>query len=324
MTIFLYCLAIAAVSVFGGCLPLSKKISHLTLQIYLSLSAGAMLGAACFHMLPEGAELAGRSFGWWTALSVISLYVIKRFLSPHSHEPTEMEEHEDEDDHGHDHHHHSIPVVSQLHSPAPHVAGWSAVAGLSIHTLLGGIALGSAVLGQETPKDLGLAVFLATVLHKPADSLTISTLLIKAGTQRSRTLVVQFFFALLIPIGVLMFHLGQSAIASHVGNAFTGSVLAFSAGTFICIALSDLLPEVQFHSHDRMKLFLAFILGAMLMWGTALIETRHQHEDKREKADAHAVRLVAVLSGNRFMAKAEIRRSKPEGDPNSSPKSEWV
>jgi zinc and cadmium transporter len=134
-------------------------------------------------------------------------------------------------------------------------------------------ALGSAVLGQETPKDLGLAVFLATVLHKPADSLTISTLLIKAGTQRSRTLVVQFCFALLIPIGVLMFHLGQSAIASHVGNAFTGSVLAFSAGTFICIALSDLLPEVQFHSHDRMKLFLAFILGAVLMWGTALIET---------------------------------------------------
>ena len=103
--------------------------------------------------------------------------------------------------------------------------------------------------------------------------------------------VVQFCFALLIPIGVLIFHLGQSAIASHVGNAFTGSVLAFSAGTFICIALSDLLPEVQFHSHDRLKLFLAFILGAMLMWGTALIETRHQHEHKRGKSDPNAMLL---------------------------------
>jgi len=291
MTIFLYCLAIATVSVFGGCLPLSKRISHLTLQIYLSLSAGAMLGAACFHMLPEGAQLAGRSFGWWTALGVIGLYVIERFLSPHSHEPTEADAHEHDDEHVHEHHHDSVPAVSQLHSPAPHVAGWSAVAGLSIHTLLGGIALGSAVLGPETPKDLGLAVFLATVLHKPADSLTISTLLIKAGTQRGRTLVVQFVFALLIPIGVLMFHLGQSAIAAHVGNAFTGSVLAFSAGTFICIALSDLLPEVQFHSHDRIKLFLAFILGAMLMWGTALIETRQQPQDPREKTNLHALLL---------------------------------
>src|SRR5947207_9563775 len=118
MTIYFYCLAIAIVSLVGGYLPLSKRISHLKLQVYLSLSAGAMLGAACFHMLPEGAQLAGRSFGWWTALGVIGLYVIERFLSPHSHEPTETDEHEPDDKHGHDHHHDSVPAVSQLHSPA--------------------------------------------------------------------------------------------------------------------------------------------------------------------------------------------------------------
>jgi zinc and cadmium transporter len=278
MTIYLYCLAIVFVSLLGGYLPLSKRISHLKLQIYLSLSAGAMLGAACFHMLPEGAALAGRSFGWWVAVGVIGLYIIERFLSPHSHEPTDPED--ENHSHGeHDHPQTSIGHVHELHSAAPRIAGWSAVMGLSIHTLLGGIALGSAVLGEDTPRDLGLAVFLATVLHKPADSLTISTLLLKAGTSRRRTLIVQCFFATLIPLGVLLFQIGRSVLATQVDSVFTGCVLAFSAGTFICIALSDLLPEVQFHSHDRLRLFLAVIFGAALMWGTALVESQQQSKE---------------------------------------------
>src|SRR5437773_7947719 len=132
MTIYFYCLAIAIVSLVGGYLPLSKRISHLKLQVYLSLSAGAMLGAACFHMLPEGAVLAGRAFGWWVALGVIGLYIIERFLSPHSHEPTEHEEEEDHETH--DHPHPAPRALEQSHSAAPHIAGWSAVLGLSIHT----------------------------------------------------------------------------------------------------------------------------------------------------------------------------------------------
>jgi zinc and cadmium transporter len=38
-------------------------------------------------------------------------------------------------------------------------------------------------------------------------------------------------------------------------------VLAFTAGTFLSIATSDLLPELQFHTHDRGKLSLALIAG---------------------------------------------------------------
>src|SRR4249920_3532396 len=122
MTIFLYCLAIVMVSLLGGYLPLSKRISHLKLQVYLSLSAGAMLGAACFHMLPEGAALAGKFFGWWIALGIIGLYIIERFLSPHSHEPTDHED-EKHQDHAHDYDHGAVPHVGQFHSAAPHIAG---------------------------------------------------------------------------------------------------------------------------------------------------------------------------------------------------------
>jgi zinc and cadmium transporter len=278
MTITLYCVAIALASLAGGYLPLATKLSHLRLQVYLSLSAGAMLGAAFFHMLPEAAELAGRRFGWWMALGVIGLFVVERFLSPHSHAPPDTGEA----------HHASVEcrpdpvhelVSAQIatcehRSAAQKVAGWSAIAGLSIHTLLGGVALGSAVIGPGAGLDVGLAVFLATLLHKPADSLTISTLLLKAGSPKRSAFFVQFVFASLIPLGVLLFYLGRSALAAHLDAAFTGCVLAFSAGTFVCIALSDLLPEVQFHSHDRLKLFLAVLIGAALMWATALAEPR--------------------------------------------------
>jgi len=266
MIITLYCLAIVLVSLLGGYLPLTRRITHVNLQVYLSLCGGAMLGAAFFHMLPHSAELAGERFGWWLALGVIGLYMIERFLSPHSHDTSGVAEFGQEE---------SAPHHTR--AAAPQVAGWSAVAGLSIHTLLGGVALGSAVLGQGTPKGLGLAVFLATVLHKPADALTISTLLVKGGTSIRRIWSVQCFFALLIPLGVLLFYVGRSFLLAQLDTAFTGCVLAFSAGTFICIALSDLLPEVQFHSHDRGRLFMAVILGALLMWATSLIEPSHAH-----------------------------------------------
>jgi len=276
-------------------LPLSSRVTHLMLQIYLSLSAGAMLGAAFFHMLPESAELAGKNFGLWTICGVIGLYMIERFLSPHSHDTSETHPHPHPHSHEHEHEHedhsredHEGREHAEAAPAAPAVAGWSAVIGLSIHTLLGGVALGSAVLVGA--KGLGLAVFLATLLHKPADALTISALLIKGGTKRSRILAVQCFFALLIPAGAALYYSGQSLIAGSLETPFQGAVLAFSAGTFICIALSDLLPEVQFHRHDRGRLFAAVIAGAAIMWATSFFEPGHGHADAPPATEIQTVR----------------------------------
>ena len=268
MIILIYCAVIAAVSLLGGYIPLASRINHRSMQFYLSFSAGAMLGAAFFHMLPESAELAGRQFGLWAVCGVIGLYIIERFISPHSHNPNgDAGLHQD-----HTHHPDHEPNHAERHSAAPHIAGWSAVTGLSIHTFLGGVALGSAVLGANAAPDVGLAVFLATAFHKPADAFTISTLLLKGSTSREHALLVQALFAGLIPMGVVCFYLGRSLFATPLESAFTGSVMAFSAGTFLCIALSDLLPEVQFHSHDRVGLFLSVVGGAAMMYGTSLFE----------------------------------------------------
>ena len=61
-----------------------------------------------------------------------------------------------------------------------------------------------------------------------------------------------------------------------------GLALAAAAGTFLCIACADLLPELQFHSHDRLKLSLALAagLGVALLIGQfeASGDDHHQPE----------------------------------------------
>ena len=54
--------------------------------------------------------------------------------------------------------------------------------------------------------------------------------------------------------------------------------MAMAAGAFVCIAAADLLPEVQFHSHDRVLLTTALAMGLALAWGITLLErSSHAH-----------------------------------------------
>jgi zinc and cadmium transporter len=244
----LYSGAILAASLLGGSVPFLQRVSHSRLQLYLSLSAGVMLGASFFHVMPDAIEMAGSGFGWWMALGAVGLFCIERFIAPHSHEVSSklQQEHEHEPGCEHDHEHRA----------APPVAGWMAVLGLTIHTFLNGVGLAGA--GQfDIEKGLsaeralpGLALFLAIALHKPADALAISTVLSRRGVERSKLWLVQIGFALMVPLGAAAFLWTSGRLAESLQNQLTGAALAFSAGTFLFIALSDLLPEVQFHRHS--------------------------------------------------------------------------
>jgi zinc and cadmium transporter len=289
ITLALFCVAIVGVSVLGGLLPLATVLTHTRLQAYLSFSAGAMLGAAFFHMLPEAVRLGASGTLRWAALGLLSLFFLERFFAFHHHEaPADPEE--PCPTHPHEHARgrgHSAGLVD-AHAPGgtrAEVKGmslhWGAAAfGLSAHSLAGGVALASVVAAHEQIKHgpgLGVGaaawgVFLATVVHKPADALTIVSLMLRAGAPRLRAHLVNFVFALMIPAGVALFFLGIARLRPEAAASWTASALAFSAGTFLCIALSDLLPELQFHAHDRWKLSLALLAGFALMAATAMLE----------------------------------------------------
>jgi zinc and cadmium transporter len=272
-----YCGTILAFSLFGGSAPFLGRVTHSRLQLYLSLSAGVMLGAAFFHVMPDAMRLAGDGFGWWMALGAVGLFCIERFIAPHSHEVSSklQQEHEHEPGCEHDH----------QHRAAPSVAGWMAVLGLTIHTFMNGFGLAGAVqvdadkVSAEPWALPGLALFLAIALHKPADALAISTVLSRKGVSRRKLALVQLGFAAMIPVGACAFLWASHQLKKDYKEAveqLAGAALAFSAGTFLFIALSDLLPEVQFHRHDRVPLSLALILGVVLMGAIAVLED-HDH-----------------------------------------------
>ena len=113
-------------------------------------------------------------------------------------------------------------------------------------------------------------------LHKPFDAMTIGMLMARGGWSLAWRHTVNGLFSLAIPVGVLLFYFGLMSEAGDPNAAtrqlWVAYALAFSAGTFLCISLSDLLPELQFHQHDRVKLSAALLLGLSVAWAAGWME----------------------------------------------------
>ena len=124
----------------------------------------------------------------------------------------------------------------------------------------------------------GFGAFLAVALHKPLDAVTVMTLAAtgpKGSWARRRPRLANGLFAAVGPAGAVGFYLLAGAVPA--GGAVTGAAMAVSAGAFLCIALSDLLPELEFHSHDRFKLSAALLLGAAVAAGVEVFAHGHAH-----------------------------------------------
>ncbi len=288
----IYALIVAALSLIGAAVPLRFRFGHAQLQVYLSLAAGALLGAALFHLLPEASEHIHGDFGLPTVLGIGVVFLLQRYLAPHSHEPF-----------GHSHRE-SAPEAeatganpratawgSEQHAHGharPLVTGVVAILALSIHSFFDGVAIGAvtggavdaghsgASLGHAT-QPLAFAVFLSVLIHKPLDGLSVSVLLLNAETPARRLWLIQVFYAALVPVGALAFMATRGAVAEP--STLVGYTLAFSAGTFLAIALTDLLPELHFHAHDRHKLSFALLFGLLVMWLTSLLGHAETHAE---------------------------------------------
>lgn len=276
----MYCLAIAGFSLAGGMLPGWIRMTHTRTQLVMSLVSGLMLGVAFYHLLPHSIALAGGAHGadtavWWLMIGLIVMLLLLRGFHFHQHDFSAQEgvqlDHHDHD-HSHDHPHSAEPHA------AVHGLSWVGLAlGLAVHTLIDGVALGAVMhAGSVSNGLIGIGVFLAILLHKPLDAMSIVTLMQAGGWSKQAQTGANLVFALMCPLGALLFFFGIDVV-SDSRNHLVAAALAFSAGAFICIALSDLLPEVHFHSHDRAKLTLAFLLGIIVAYGIGSVEPAGIH-----------------------------------------------
>jgi len=285
----LYSLLIVASSLLGGWVPMLVRLTHRRLQFATSLIAGFMLGVALLHLMPHAlASVSAYTGALAMLVGLLAMFFLERFFSYHHHtapgdeglppvtaDPEAQPVHCDHSlGHAIDHHH--------GHDAAP--MSWTGVSiGLVLHSVIAGGALAAAMVSPGAHAALpGLAVLLVIVLHKPFDSMTLLTLMKAGGWRTTSQHVVNGLFALAVPVGGLLFFLGLQNVQADHSQAI-GLALAASAGVFLCVALADLLPEVQFHRHDRGALSAALLLGLALAWTIGQFEhASHDHANHAE------------------------------------------
>ncbi len=315
LLLLIYCGLILLASLAGGWIPLFLRLTHTKMQVATSFVAGLMLGVGVLHLLPHAQSYLrsiDRAAGWMLA-GFLMMFFIQRFFHFHHHDvSSENGAGDSSAAASHAHHHHAHDHAGDGHLDQPEVPTladrsaqkltWTGAAlGLTLHTLIDGFALAASIQsdarGGAESWLLGLGTFLVIILHKPFDAMAIGTLMAAGGSSKASRHLVNGIFALAIPVGVILFHLGAAQFAGE-DRHFLGAALAFAAGTFLCISSSDLLPELQFHSHDRVKLSIALMsglalsifIGAFESWGHDRFETpdsqsspqpsgehRHQH-----------------------------------------------
>ena len=233
-----YATLIFGVSFLGGVIPLLRRWSHPQLQLLLSLSAGIILGVMFFDLLPQATRITPQFF---TAALVgfLLLLALEKFLLIHPHETTEL---------------------------AGRRSGLAAYLGITLHSLLDGVALGSGVMVPA----LGSVVLWAVVAHKIPDTFSLSSILLYFGFTRRYALLLLLLFCLVTPLGGAIALLAlRNASQNHLGLA-----MGVGAGTFFFIATSDLLPQAHAHHQFRYR-NLAAVLGGVLI--SALGHLTHTH-----------------------------------------------
>ncbi len=283
----LYCVLIIAASLLGGWIPLHITLTHKRLQIANSLIGGFMLGVALLHMIPHAmmSPNSDMNLMLWAVAGVLTMFLLERFFHFHQHDlpshppPPEAPE-VSESGTAAQHHHHGDQPCEHDSTESPHydhkpALSWSGAAvGLVLHSLIAGVALGASITADKDVALPGLALFLVIVFHKPFDSMTLLALVATSGWSRRTGHLINALFALAVPIGagIFMFNFANEhdAHSQVVGNA-----LAFTAGIFLCIALSDVLPELHFHQHDKATLSAALIIGLAIAWAIAHFEMKH-------------------------------------------------
>ena len=259
----LYALAILMGALAGGALPLlgGRRRS----DGMLSFSAGVMLGAAFFHMLPEAVEGAGMGAIPWVLVGFLFLFLVERYVLVHvCAEPG------------------AAPAALHLHAAggaaapphehggtgcAVHTLGLAAFVGMSLHTVVDGFALGAASAEER----LGFLVFLAILAHKVPSSFSLSAILRAEGYSRPRALAMNAVFALMVPLGAGLYVLLRNLVDTE---SFTAYALAASAGTFLHLSLSDILPDLHRRASSRMRLSGLLLIGVSVMWALRLV---HAH-----------------------------------------------
>lgn len=217
---------------FVGAFTLFLKRNLLTrfLLLFIAFAAGAMLGGAFLHLLPESLPL-GESLFVYVILGIVLFFLLEKFL----------------------YWRHCHAGICKVH-PFTYLN----LVGDGIHNFIDGMIIASSFMsGME----LGIATTVAVALHEVPQELGDFSVLIYGGMDSKKALFYNFLSALTAVAGALFVYFFFS-----FAN-FGKYLLPLAAGSFIYIASSDLIPELHKTRKisDSVAQFLLFLFGIALM-----------------------------------------------------------
>jgi len=247
LSLFQIACALFLAACVGAMLPLLRGWTHSGLHVFVSISAGIFLGTIFLHLLPELAGTASEHthgpggeqahIGPWVAalLGLLLLFFLERVVL--------------------------AKRAVNKDSADPHTVLWSATyLGLALHSFSTGLGLAPWFGDGDVLRNLLLPI----LLHKATEAFSLATVMRLAGLRTTHTVALLAVFALVAPVGLLF---GTEISASGWQELLAG----FAVGTFLYVALMDLLPEV-FHGNERNKLkMLSLVFGIAL---TAVTQAR--------------------------------------------------
>jgi zinc and cadmium transporter len=205
--------AVSALSLVGVVtLSLKPETVRKSLLILISFAAGALLGDAFVHLIPEMAE-DGLSMNESSGLlaGVIGFFVLEKVL--------------------HWHHSH-LPQEEVLHPVAV-----TNLIGDALHNFVDGAIIAGGFLVSS---GIGIATAIAVALHEIPQEIGDFAILMHAGLPPRRALMLNLLSALTAFAGAVL----ALAVSSAVENA-ERAIVALTAGGFLYIASSDLIPELH-------------------------------------------------------------------------------
>ncbi len=222
---------------------LNSKTLQKILLLLVSFAAGGLMGDTFIHLLPEA--IAETGFTLKISLAIISglllFFILEKFIHwRHCHVPT-----------------------SKSH---PHPVVFMNLVGDGLHNFIDGAVIAASFIAGQS---LGIATTLAVIFHEIPQEIGDFGVLIHGGFGRKKALLFNFASALTAVLGVLVVW-----GLNFQTEDFTRLLIPFTAGGFLYIAGSDLIPELHKETAPAKSLlqFLGLLLGIGLMLGLTILE----------------------------------------------------
>ena len=240
-TILFYVVLSSFLGMSGGLILLANsRLANKLTKYFVGFAAGALLATSFLDLLPEALELAKNEFVLsYTLVGILSFFFIEESLIWHHHHTHEKEE---------------------VHSYTPLI-----IIGDTIHNLIDGIIIATTFAISPA---LGIPTFLSIVFHEVPQEIGDFGLLLHSKMRRRKIIFFNFLSASASVLGAVITYFFLLQLES-----FGPSLIAFAAGTFIYIALSDLIPETRKEKDIRksLKQVVLLIFGILVMFAVGFI-----------------------------------------------------